>query len=76
MEKKIKLPKTGLFIDKGEDGEWFWTLIARNGNIIAGNHGFNSSQSAIKSIKATGKFFSGKPFMLTIFNKITERFIL
>lgn len=76
MKTKIKPRKTGLFIDKAEDGEWFWTLIARNGNIIAGNYGFNSSQSAIKSIKATGKFFSGKPFMLTIFNKVTGRFII
>lgn len=51
-------------------GEWFWTLKARNGNIIAGNGGFNTSQSALKSIRATKNFFA-KNKVLKVYNVVT-----
>lgn len=51
-------------------GEWFWTLIARNGNVIAGNGGFNTSQSALKSIRATRNFFA-KNKLLKVYNVVT-----
>lgn len=103
----MKIPKSGLFIDKAPDreappvpvvpavegevpvvaegeavvevapvvpemipGEWFWTLKARNGNVIAGNGGFNTSQSALKSIRATKNFFA-KNKVLKVYNVVT-----
>lgn len=51
-------------------GEWFWTLKARNGNVIAGNGGFNSSQSALKSIRATRDYFKTNP-KTNVYNVVT-----
>lgn len=51
-------------------GEWFWTLKARNGNVIAGNGGFNTSQSALKSIRATKSYFAKNKFV-RVYNVVT-----
>lgn len=50
-------------------GEWFWTLKAKNGNIIAGNGGFNTSQSALKCIRATSRFFAKE--VVKVYNVVT-----
>lgn len=50
-------------------GEWFWTLKAKNGNIIAGNGGFNTSQSALKCIRATSRFFAKE--VVNVYNIVT-----
>lgn len=51
-------------------GEWFYTLVARNGNVIAENAGLNTSQGAIKTIRATRNFFAKNRFT-NIYNRVT-----
>lgn len=92
----MKIPKTGLFINKSEDteipateipsteeggapvivpatvkpGEWFYTLEASNGNVIAENYGLNTSQGALGTIRAVRNYFKKNP-KLKVFNRVT-----
>ena len=38
-----------------KDGQWYWNLIARNGEIVAASEGYSSKQMALKGIRATKK---------------------
>lgn len=51
-------------------GEWFYTLKARNGNVIAENYGLNSSQGALKTIRAVRDYFKKNPNM-KVYNVVT-----
>lgn len=51
-------------------GEWFYTLVSRNGNVIAENTGLNTSQSAMKTIRAVRNFFAKNRFT-NIYNRVT-----
>lgn len=93
----MKIPKSGLFVDKAADteitpateipstvegeaptivpatikeGEWFYTLVASNGNVIAENYGLNTSQTASKTIKAVRNWFNKHP-NAKVYNKVT-----
>lgn len=70
-----KEPKTGLFIDKGRNGQWYWKLKSRNGKVIAGNGGFNNAANAIKSINATNVFFMNHLISFSIYNNVSKKFI-
>lgn len=52
------------------EGEWFYTLKARNGNVIAGNGGLNTSQGALGTIKAVRDYFKKNP-KLKVYNVVT-----
>lgn len=71
-----KEPKTGLFIDKGRNGQWYWKLKSKNGKIIAGNGGFNNAANAIKSIKATHTFFMSHMVSFGIHNNVSKKIII
>ena len=72
---KSKEPKSGLFIDSGRNGQWYWKLKAKNGKVIAGNGGFNNAANAIKSINATNVFFMNHLISFIIYNNVKKKFI-
>lgn len=39
-------------IMKGRDGQYYWNLKARNGEVIASGEGYRTRQGALKGIKA------------------------
>lgn len=74
MTKQIKVPKSGLFIDKSADGvQWYWNLVGKQGNVICDNFGHDTAQAAVKGIKAVARFFGGTS--KRIFNKVTGEYV-
>jgi len=35
-----------------QDAQWYWSLVARNGEIIASSEGYTSRAGALKGIRA------------------------
>lgn len=54
-------------------GEWFYTLKASNGEIIAGNGGLNTSRGALGTIKSVRDFFK-KNRTFKVYNIVTGEF--
>lgn len=39
-------------IFSGEDGQWYFTLVAANGEVVAGGEGYTTKQSAKDGVEA------------------------